>query len=101
MDPSEAQELANAAARPQGGRKRKRPNESDEEEDIEMTAKMPRAQGLRSRQQQTFAENLARKKSKQNFVRNGRKGFGDRQIYNEMPQHLFSGKRKMGKTQRR
>lgn len=33
--------------------------------------------------------------------RDARKGEGDRHVYQLRPKHLFSGKRKMGKTDRR
>lgn len=46
------------------------------------------------------AKKIAKKAQKaRNF--DAKKGEGDRVILNMMPKHLFSGKRKMGKTQRR
>ena len=41
------------------------------------------------------------KKAQQPFNREAKKGEGDRVILNMKPKHLFAGKRKMGKTQRR
>ncbi|CAJ0567543.1 unnamed protein product, partial [Mesorhabditis spiculigera] len=41
------------------------------------------------------------KKTQRPMNRNARKGEGDRHIPDLMPKHLFSGKRKMGKTDRR
>ena len=41
------------------------------------------------------------KKAQKPRAHQARKGEGDRVILNMKPKHLFSGKRKMGKTQRR
>ena len=41
------------------------------------------------------------KKAQKPFNREAKKGEGDRVILNMKPKHLFAGKRKMGKTQRR
>ncbi|XP_054157854.1 GTP-binding protein 4-like [Oppia nitens] len=41
------------------------------------------------------------KKSQRPMNRNARKGEADRKILNVKPKHLFAGKRKLGKTQRR
>lgn len=49
---------------------------------------------------QTKVKKLA-KKSQSNRNRLARKGEGDRTILNLKPKHLYSGKRKLGKTSRR
>jgi nucleolar GTP-binding protein len=41
------------------------------------------------------------KKAQTTMNRNARKGEADRKILNVKPKHLFAGKRKLGKTQRR
>lgn len=41
------------------------------------------------------------KKAQTKMNRNARKGEADRKILNVKPMHLFAGKRKLGKTQRR
>ncbi|KAK6020318.1 hypothetical protein OSTOST_14031 [Ostertagia ostertagi] len=46
------------------------------------------------------AEKL-RAKALQHLKREARKGEADRHVYDLKPKHLFSGKRKMGKTDRR
>eukprot|EP01132_Coremiostelium_polycephalum_P007878 gene7878-9697_t len=57
-------------------------------------------EGFRDLAQKVFADKLtkihARKRNKLGY-----KGEGDRHIPNEMPKHLFMGKRKMGKNERR
>ena len=42
-----------------------------------------------------------KKKGQMQMNRNARKGESDRKILNVKPKHLFAGKRKLGKTQRR
>lgn len=44
----------------------------------------------------TIAKNAQKKMN-----REARKGEGDRKIFDLKPKHLFAGKRKMGKTDRR
>lgn len=56
--------------------------------------------GLRSIEETEKAESLARL-GQRNANRFGRAGESDRHIGEKMPKHLFSGKRKSGKTQRR
>ena len=41
------------------------------------------------------------KKAQRPANRDARKGEGDRHIFDLKPKHLFAGKRKMGKTDRR
>jgi nucleolar GTP-binding protein len=57
-------------------------------------------EGFRDLEQKLQAEKIVKQKQK---LRNkdARKGEGDRVILNMMPKHLFTGKRKGGKTQRR
>nr|CAD7423778.1 unnamed protein product [Timema monikensis] len=46
-------------------------------------------------------QNIAHKALKKKIARKGMKGEGDRFIGTKMPKHLFSGKRGIGKTDRR
>ena len=46
-------------------------------------------------------KNIAHKALRAKIARKGMKGEADRFIGTKMPQHLFSGKRKNGKTDRR
>ncbi|GJQ15086.1 hypothetical protein GpartN1_g6877.t1 [Galdieria partita] len=57
--------------------------------------------GFLNHQQRQKALQLAHKAIRGISKKERRKGEADRTIYNEHPKHLFSGKRKMGKTQRR
>ena len=41
------------------------------------------------------------KKAQKPFIMEARKGEADRRFLDKKPRHLFSGKRKMGKTDRR
>lgn len=62
----------------------------------------PRKQGdgLKNMEQRVRATKAARK-SQNSIAMQGRKGEGDRFIGTKMPKHLFSGKRGIGKTDRR
>lgn len=51
-------------------------------------------------QKRAKAEKL-RHKALSHFKRDARKGESDRHVFDLKPKHLFSGKRKMGKTDRR
>ncbi|GAB6031966.1 Nucleolar GTP-binding protein 1 [Chamberlinius hualienensis] len=78
--------------------KRKR---EDSEGRVRSSSKMPRDQsGVRDVKMQMKVKHIA-KKAQGKANRGARKGEGDRTILNMKPKHLFSGKRKMGKTDRR
>jgi nucleolar GTP-binding protein len=57
-------------------------------------------QGLRDETQMTKVKKIANKAQKPR-QRAAKAGEGDRRIYEKMPKHLYSGKRGMGKTDRR
>lgn len=52
-------------------------------------------------QMKTKLKNIAHKALKKKIAKKGLKGEADRFIGNKMPKHLFSGKRGVGKTDRR
>lgn len=58
-------------------------------------------EGFSDVRQKSKALELGHKRIKAVVGRNSRKGVGDRSIPNRMPKHLFSGKRGIGKTDRR
>jgi len=58
------------------------------------------ASAYRDVKQKTEAEKLSKKVQKKANL-NARAGEGDHRIWNDMPRHLFSGKRGIGKTDRR
>jgi len=60
----------------------------------------PSEMGFANEKSQQKAAKLA-KKGQKNMNRNARVGEADRRQYNYMPKHLFSGKRGIGKTDRR
>jgi len=56
--------------------------------------------GYRDEKQYELAGRLA-KRAKREMSRDGRRGESDRHVFDWKPKHLFSGKRGMGKTDRR
>jgi len=56
--------------------------------------------GYRDEQQYQLADRLA-KRAKREMSRDGRRGESDRHVFDWKPKHLLSGKRGMGKTDRR
>jgi len=56
--------------------------------------------GYKDEQQYELAERLA-KRAKRELSRDGRRGESDRHVFDWKPKHLLSGKRGMGKTDRR
>jgi len=56
---------------------------------------------FKSPQAKAEAEKVGRKIQNKKFKKNPKKGEGDRTILNEMPRHLFSGKRGIGTNDRR
>lgn len=58
-------------------------------------------EGFRDASQKKEALDKQRKKIKASVAKNARKGVADRSIPTKMPKHLFSGKRGIGKTDRR
>lgn len=57
--------------------------------------------GVRDPEMQTKLKNIAHKALKKKVAKKGLKGEADRFIGTKMPRHLFSGKRGVGKTDRR
>ena len=65
-------------------------------------SRVPRDQsGFRDPSHQQMAKKKMKATQKKMIASRGRKGEADRVILAKKPKHLFSGKRKMGKTQRR
>eukprot|EP01123_Difflugia_compressa_P003697 TRINITY_DN1498_c0_g1_i1.p1 TRINITY_DN1498_c0_g1~~TRINITY_DN1498_c0_g1_i1.p1 ORF type:complete len:651 (+),score=146.16 TRINITY_DN1498_c0_g1_i1:204-2156(+) len=58
------------------------------------------AHSFKDEKQRTLAERLA-KRARKELNQDARKGESDRHVFDLKPKHLFSGKRKMGKTDRR
>jgi len=63
-------------------------------------SKTPASVGLKDDKQQAKVAEITKKAQKARN-KDARKGEGDRVILNMKPKHLFSGKRGLGKTQRR
>lgn len=63
-------------------------------------SKTPQEEGFKNKKQKTIAENKKRS-SERPRNKAARVGEADRAIITKMPKHLFSGKRKAGKTSRR
>ena len=64
--------------------------------------KIPRDKsGIRDPETRKKLKQIEKKMQKKKFAGWGKAGEADRKITTKMPKHLFSGKRKMGKTQRR
>lgn len=57
--------------------------------------------GVRDPEQQKKIKKMEKKVQKKSFGNLGKAGESDRHIGTKMPKHLFAGKRKMGKTDRR
>lgn len=57
--------------------------------------------GVKDNTMKTKLKNIAHKALKKKIAKKGLKGEADRFIGTKMPKHLFSGKRKLGKTDRR
>jgi len=115
LDPSAAAERMRSRSRSKSvGRTRKRgrsiTERGDDSDDEERVSKMLRersrsrsvsqSKGLKDFKQKLKATVIARKAQKERN-RDARKGEGDRVILNMKPKHLFTGKRTVGKTQRR
>merc|ERR1711874_242596 len=72
------------------------------EENGRSQSKTPRDQsGIRDPVQRKKLKRLEKKTAKKAFARAGKAGESDRHIACKKPKHLFSGKRGMGKTDRR
>jgi len=63
-------------------------------------SKTPQQEGLRDKRQKMEVA-IKAKKAQKKMNRDGRQGEADRHIYNLMPKHLYSGKRGLGKNERR
>ena len=57
--------------------------------------------GVRDPEQRKKIKKMEKKVQKKTFGNMGKAGESDRHIGVKMPKHLFAGKRKMGKTDRR
>lgn len=65
-------------------------------------SRTPRDQsGVRDPETRLKIKKMVKKVQTQKFNKFGRMGEADRHIHEKKPKHLFSGKRKMGKTDRR
>jgi len=74
----------------------------DEDQPGRSQSKTPRDQsGIRDPVQRKKLKRLEKKTAKKAFARAGKAGESDRHIACKKPKHLFSGKRGMGKTDRR
>mmetsp|Transcript_12161 Transcript_12161/g.15768 ORF Transcript_12161/g.15768 Transcript_12161/m.15768 type:complete len:167 (+) Transcript_12161:1721-2221(+) len=65
-----------------------------------LVKKSPHQEGLRDAEQKKMAKKLL-KLGRRPLQMEGRAGTSDRKISEKLPKHLFSGKRGIGKTQRR
>lgn len=66
------------------------------------TSRVPRDQsGVRDPETRKKLKQLAKKTQAKTSNRRGKAGESDRHIHEKKPKHLFAGKRKMGKTDRR
>uniref|UniRef100_A0A4D5R9X4 Nucleolar GTP-binding protein 1 n=1 Tax=Scolopendra viridis TaxID=118503 RepID=A0A4D5R9X4_SCOVI len=89
---------SNSTTRIEGILKRKR---EDSEGRVRSSSRVPRDElGLKDVQDRKKVKKVA-KKAQLGMNRNARKGEADRKIVNLRPKHLYAGKRKMGKTDRR
>lgn len=80
------------------GMKRKR---EDSEGVVRSSSRTPRDKsGIRNVEKQQVAVRMSHNSQKK-MARDARKGEGDRHVYDLKPKHLFAGKRKGGKTDRR
>jgi len=79
--------------------KRKR---EDSEGRVRSSSKMPRDKsGIRDEAMGAKVRDMSNKSMRKLLNRDSKKGEADRVILNMKPKHLFSGKRGMGKTDRR
>jgi len=108
IDPSKAVERIRSRSSSRVGRKRSRSESAGEDEDESQvktrkrsTSKTPApGEGFKDLKHKMRAESLARKVQRSRNME-ARKGEGDRVILNMKPKHLFTGKRSIGKTERR
>lgn len=100
MSGTEEAHFVRSQSEPRQTRPLKRKRE-DSEGRVRSSSKVPRdVSGLRDVHSQMKVKKMA-KKAQKPMNRNARKGEGDRKIVDLKPKHLFAGKRKMGKTDRR
>mmetsp|Transcript_11902 Transcript_11902/g.13810 ORF Transcript_11902/g.13810 Transcript_11902/m.13810 type:complete len:290 (+) Transcript_11902:152-1021(+) len=74
--------------------------ESPKKQSRTLIKKSPHQEGLRDEEQKKMAKKLL-KLGRRPLQMAGKKGTADRDITEKLPKHLFSGKRGIGKTQRR
>jgi nucleolar GTP-binding protein len=74
----------------------------DSEGRVRSSSKMPRSKsGIRDEVMEAKVRDMNKKSQRKLLNRDSRIGEADRAIACKKPKHLFSGKRKMGKTDRR
>lgn len=101
IDPSNAAARVRSRSRSRGiERGRKRSRSEGAESRAPSRSKTPQQEGFKDKKQKVDAEKKA-KKAQKAINKASRKGEADRHIYNLKPKHLFSGKRGLGKTDRR
>jgi len=96
--PSESREVSRSRSESRPGRKRTRADLEARGFSASRVSVQSRAYG--DSQSRTRAERLA-KKARRELSRDGRKGESDRHVFDLKPKHLYSGKRRKGKTDRR
>jgi len=81
-------------------RSRKRSRSELASRGLSVSRTVSQSRAFKDSDQLTKAERLA-KRARRSFSRDGRKGEADRHVYDLKPKHLYSGKRGIGKTDRR
>jgi len=99
IDPSNASRRIRERSLSRVGRKRER-SLSVDHKDHNARSKTPHEEGFKDKKQKLAAEKLA-KRAQKDRNKESKKGEGDRVILNAKPKHLYSGKRGIGKTERR
>ena len=89
-----------SVARSESHRPVKRARE-DSEGNVRSSSKVPRSKsGIRDESVASKVKDMSKKSQRKLLNKESRIGEADRTITCKMPKHLFSGKRKMGKTDR-
>jgi len=99
IDPSNASRRIRERSQSRMGRKRER-SASVAHRDHSARSKTPHEEGFSDKRQKLKAEKMA-KRAQKDRNKESKKGEGDRVILNKMPKHLYSGKRGIGKNERR
>jgi len=98
IDPSNASRRIREKSLSRTGRKRERSVSAHK--DHSARSKTPHEEGLKDKRQKLSVEKMA-KRAQRDRNKESKKGEGDRVILNRMPKHLYSGKRGIGKNERR